>query len=299
MPEIFTGTVDKPGLYPDVPEDKYHADPVPEGSLSHSGMKLLLPPNCPADYDWARRHPYRPTRAMELGTVVHGMILGTGQDVAVLDFENRRGNAYKEAETKALKAGQVPMLAKDYAEAKAIADAVKAHDTAGALFQDGDAEVSMFARDEEFGIWLRGRTDWLTFIDGQPVIVDLKTAADASDDARAKSAADQSYYIQDPVYRRILAAILHCDPEDIDFVFVVVQTSGRHQVRMHRLHPLDYERGRARARQAMEIYRDCSQTGVWPDHPEDIDDLSLPAYARSRIDRSINDWHGILFGYDF
>jgi hypothetical protein len=191
------------------------------------------------------------------------------------------------------------MLAKDYAEAKAIADAVKNHDTAGALFQDGDAELSMFARDEEFGIWLRGRTDYLTWLDGQPVIVDLKTAADTADDARAKSAAEHSYYIQDPVYRHILAAILGCDPEDIDFVFVVVQTSGRYQVRMHRLHPLDYERGREQMRIAMEKYRDCTATGVWPDHPEDIDDLALPGYARSRIDRRINDWHGISYGYDF
>jgi PDDEXK-like uncharacterized protein DUF3799 len=299
MPEVFEGVITKPGLYPDIPEDKYHADPVPEGSLSHSGAKLLLPPSCPAIYDYQRQHPKRSSRSMELGTVVHGIVLGTGQDVEVLNFENRRGNAYKEAETKALAAGKIPILARDYAEAEAIAAAVKAHDTAGALFAEGDAEVSMFWQDSEFGIWCRARTDWLTYVGTTPTITDVKTTADASPASWAKSAADFAYHIQDPWYRRGLAQILGCDPADVDFIFAVIPTQPPYLPMLYRLSENDTERGREQSRIAMEIYRDCTATGVWPSWSDDITDLPLPGYARSRIDRSINDFRGIITDYDF
>jgi len=76
MPE-FTGTITEPGLYGDIPEDQYHADPVDGGSLSVTSSRLLMPPNCPAIFDHFRRHPKQSTKSMDLGTVVHGMILGS------------------------------------------------------------------------------------------------------------------------------------------------------------------------------------------------------------------------------
>ena len=45
------------GVYDGMDEDAYHADPVPGGSLSASGAKLLLPPSCPALYHYRRDHP--------------------------------------------------------------------------------------------------------------------------------------------------------------------------------------------------------------------------------------------------
>ena len=96
--------ITKPGIY-DIPEDEYHRDCVPAelgGSLSSSGAKLLLPPNCPAIFDYQRRHGKRPSKAMELGTVVHGMVLGTGQPVEVLDFPNYTSGDAKKAKAKAI-----------------------------------------------------------------------------------------------------------------------------------------------------------------------------------------------------
>ena len=41
--------IDQPGIY-DIPEDQYHRDPVPGGSLSASGAKKLLADGGPARY---------------------------------------------------------------------------------------------------------------------------------------------------------------------------------------------------------------------------------------------------------
>lgn len=281
--------ITEPGLYLDIPEDQYHMDPVQGGSLSVSGAKLLL--QAPAKYDYARRHPHQSTKAMDLGTTVHGLVLGKGADIAVLHYDDRRTKAYKADEEFALAAGRVPMLAKDYDEARAIADAVLKHPTAGGLFTQGDAEVSMFWRDEEFGIWLRGRADYMTYFGETPTIVDFKTTADASAEEFARSVYKYGYHRQDPHYREGWASILGCDPDSIDFVFVAVETEPPYCLAQYRVIPEHVELGREQNRIARERFRDCQERDVWPGYSEEIEDLELPRYGVQRIEKDINDWY--------
>jgi hypothetical protein len=283
--------ITEPGLYPDIDEDWYHADPVTGGSLSVSGAKLLLPPSCPAIFDHNRRHPHKATKSMELGTVVHGLVLGTGQPVRVCDADSWRTKAAQCFRDDAIEAGEVPMLAAEHAKAEAIAQAVRDHDVAGGLFAEGDAEQSMFWPDEEFGIWCRGRIDWLTYFEATPTIVDLKTSGDASPQEFAKSAAKYAYYMQDPYYRDGLGALLKCDPDEIDFIFTVVQTEEPYLVMTYRLLPEHADLGREQNRIAREVYRDCVKSDVWPAWSESIEDLPLPGWAVRDIERGINEWH--------
>lgn len=282
--------ITEPGLFPDIPEDQYHRDPVPERSLSVSGAKLLLPPSCPAKFEYHRRHPKAPTATMQLGTVVHSIVLGTGAPLAVLEFDDWRTKASKEARDEVSAAGMVPMLRKDYDEAAAIADAVKQDDLAGGLFAEGDAEQSLFWFDEQWKIWLRGRMDWLTYFDGFPAVVDLKTTSDASPDEFAKSVDKYRYYMQDPHYRDGLGAVLGCDPDEIDFLFVTVETEPPYWVMTHRLKPEDIDLGRQCNAIAREVFRDCSRAGIWPKWSDSVNDLPLPPYARRRIESEINEY---------
>jgi hypothetical protein len=289
MPE-WTGAFAGAGLYPNLPEDLYHRDVVPEGSLSVTSSKLLLPPSCPALFKHAREHPHAATKAMDLGTVVHGLVLGTGQEVMVLEWDDYRTKAAKEARDYYAAKGKLPMLAKEYAEAQAIAQAVKEHDVAGGLFAEGDAEVSGFWQDPETGIWLRMRTDWTTHF-GSPTIVDFKTTADVSPDEFARSAAKYGYHRQDPHYRDGLAADLECDPDEIDFVFVAVDVNAPHLVMVYRLDDEAVSLGREQNKIAREIYRDCTESGNWPTWDDGIAGLSLRYYDARSIERQINDWH--------
>lgn len=283
--------IDKPGLYPDIDENWYHADPVVGGSLSVSGAKLLLPPSCPAIFDHRRRFGRKATKSMELGTVVHGLILGTGQEVRVIDADSYRTKAAQSERDSAIDCGEVPMLAHEHERASRIAQAVRDHDIAGGLFAEGDAEQSMFWEDEEHGIWCRGRIDWLTYFDGSPAIVDLKTSDDASPQEFAKSAAKYSYWMQDPYYRDGLGAVLKCDPDEIDFIFAVVQTEEPHLVMTYRLLPEHVDLGREMNKIAREIYRDCTKADTWPAWSESIEDLPLPGWAVRDIERGIDEWH--------
>lgn len=283
--------ITEPGLVPDMDEDWYHMDPVQGGSLSVTSSKLLLPPSCPAIFKYRREHPKPPTDSMQLGTVVHGLILRTGQEVAVIQHDDYRTKAAREQRDAALADGQVPMLYGDFIKAQAIAQAVRDHDITGGLFAEGDAEQSVFWQDSEFGIWLRMRMDHATFFDGLPTIVDFKTTADVSPDSFAKSCADYGYYRQDPWYREGWATVLGCDPDDIDFILAVVQTEQPHLVMTYRLLPEHVDLGREQNRIAREVYRDCVKADIWPAWSESVEDLPLPGWAVRDIERGINEWH--------
>lgn len=284
--------ITEPGLYPDIPEDEYHRDPVQGGSLSVSGAKLLL--QAPAKFDYARRNGSRHTKSMDLGTRVHALVLGKGFDqLELLEFPDYKTKAAQEEKKRVIAAGRIPTLTHEYAEAQDIADAVLKHPTTGGLFTEGDAEVSMFWRDPETGVMLRGRADYLTYFGGQPVIVDFKTTADASPggDGFGKSAYKFSYWMQDPWYREGWASHLGCDWQDIDFVFACAETEPPYLVATYRVKPEHVDLGREQNRIARERFRDCVKAGVWPGYSEEIEDLELPRYGVQRIEKEINDWY--------
>ena len=135
--------ITEPGVY-DIPEADYHADPVPGGSLSSTGIRKLL--DCPARFDWDRRNPPQPTAAMELGTAAHRLVLGTGAELAVIDAPDWRTKAAKESADEARAAGKLPLLTHEHAQVLDMAAALRGHPHAGPLLtgDGGQSEQSLF-----------------------------------------------------------------------------------------------------------------------------------------------------------
>lgn len=295
MPE-FTGIVTEPGLYPDVPEGKYHSDPVAHewGSLSVSAAKLLVPPSPAAKFDYARRNGKLPSKSQKLGTLAHALTLGQPTDhYAVLDFEAWNAAGCKAAKTEALGSGKEPVLAREWDEAKAIADAIWANPTAAGLLDGADCEVSGFWTDSEFGIWQRMRMDaYQAGAFGMPLVGDIKTTKDGDPGEFAKSMADYGYVRQYVHYRQGLAALLGCDEEDVDFVFVIVESEPPYLTATYRPHEHDIDTAREQLRAARERFRDCSAAGRWPGYSEEIETLELPRYKRQQMERELNEWIG-------
>lgn len=296
MPE-FSGVITEPGLYPDVPEDAYHGDPVPEGSLSVSGAKKLVPPSCPAVYDHERRHGGKHSKAMNAGTRAHALVLGKGEEqLAMLDFPDYRKKEAQQARDAAIANGLIPTLPHEYAEAIAIRDAVFNDHEARQLLDDvTDVELSMFWKDPDTGIWLRGRMDALGWR-RRPTIVDLKKTKDSSPESFAKSLAEYRYDMQDRHYRDGLAAVLSDWPgelsaDDIDFRFIAVGVEPPHLVMVYELGDDDIIRADESNRVARDTYRRCTARGVWPKWSDSTVSLSLPRYAQTRIDKENSDYY--------
>jgi PDDEXK-like uncharacterized protein DUF3799 len=271
--------VTEPGLITGLPEDAYHADPVPAGSLSHSGAKQLLPPSCPALFFWHQDHP-RQKKEWDFGTAAHKLVLHSGPEIVVVDADSWRTNAAKEAAKEARERGAVPLLAKDWAEAQQMADAIRCHPIAGALLDPatGQPEVSAFWQDDDTGTWCRCRYDFLPHDDGgRLLLVDYKSAASASPEKFRKAAADHGYHIQDAWYSGA-ARVLGLD-DDPAFLFVVQEKTPPYLVSVVQLDEPARRAGAAAGRKAIGIYQDCVASGEWPGYCDDVELISLPPWA--------------------
>lgn len=293
----FTGAVTEPGLYPDIDEAAYHRDPVshPWGSLSSSGAKLLVPPSCPAEFDYQRKHG-KHSKSMDTGTRVHALVLGKGEDqIAELPYAEYRTAEAKAARDAAMAAGKVPTKPAEMAEARAIAEAVFTDEEAGKLLaRVTDCELSGFWYEPEWGIWCRMRLDALGWGD-RPEIDDVKTAAKVRPADFAKSLAEYRYDIQWRHYSRGLAAILSGYPgeltaDDIAWSWIAVGTEPPYRVMVYQPSADDAERADASLRIAYETFAACSKAGVWPKWTSP-QELPLPSYQQRRIDGDILDYY--------
>lgn len=248
-PEVDPSTGDiilkiaEPGVYPDIPNDAYHADPVAGGSLSSSGARALLGPSCPAKYDWTRRHGQDHRAHWDIGHAAHKLVLGTGPDLVVVDAKDWRTNAAKQARDAAYADGAVPLLVADHHKVTAMADALRAHPVASMLFdpERGRPEQTLVWRDERTGVWCRARLDWLPeALPGQRLIVpDYKTTFSADPDNLSKAVAQHGYDVQDWWYQAGCKALGVADA-DTAFVFVCQEKDPPYLVTIVELDHVSY-----------------------------------------------------------
>jgi len=269
------------GVYPAIPEADYHADPWPGGSLSCSGAKLLLPPGCPALYQWTRKQPRQPTKAMEFGTAAHREVLGVGWDYAVSPYD-----AYRSAEAKAWlaeqrAAGRVPVTPEQRERIVAMAAAIRTHPVASRLLTADEVRVehSFFWEDPDTGITLRARFDSVR-LHGRVVVTDYKTAARANPVDFAKSAANLRYHWQDVTYRQAVTHTL--GDADPDFLFVVQETEPPFLVVIYRLPAEAIMAAQEELAEARRLYARCVAANEWPDwqYGQPVLTLDWPRWAR-------------------
>lgn len=267
-----------PGVY-DIPAEHYHADPVPGGSLSSTGVRKLLPPGCPAQYvhDLGRTQP--PKREFEIGTAAHTLVLGDGPRLAVVEADDWTTKAARDERDAARAVGAIPLLAHEHQQVQDMAAAIRQHPEASALFApgSGDPEQTLIWQDQDTGIWCRARLDWLRH-NGD--IVDYKTATAADLDHIQKAVSDYGYHQQDAWYRAGVRALgINPRPE---FTFVFQQKTPPYLITVVQLDDETQRIAAARNRAAIATYAYCRDTGHWPAHAEGIAYISLPTWAAKR-----------------
>lgn len=278
-------TVTEPGVY-EMSNDTYHADPVPGGSLSCSGAKKLLPPSCPALFKHEQEHGRPDKKEFDLGTAAHMLALGAGTELVVIPGERWDTKEAKTKVAQARLAGKVPLKERDMDVVLAMAEKLKEHPLALALFDNGRPEQSLFWVDDESGIWRRARLDWLpTELHGRMIIPDYKTARSAEPEQFAKSAADYGYHQQHPWYTDAVEALGLA--EDPAFLFVVQEKTAPYLVTICQLHAEDVRIGRMLNRRAITTYARCVEQGRWPGYSDDVEPIALPGWYRNRFTDSL------------
>ena len=251
-----------PVMLSGLPAEEYHADRT---SVSSSGLRALLAPGCPAQFQHDRLNPAPPKKTFDFGHAAHKFALGEGPELVVVEGARWDTNVAKAEVRRIREAGGIPLKQAEMDQVEAMAAALRAHPLAGPLLAPGTglAEQSLYWTDPATGVRCRVRPDWLKQLPGLALCVDYKSCADASPAAVSRSIRDYSYHQQDALYVDGIAAVL--DPDEVRFVFVFQSKTAPYLVTVRELHQQDRDIGRARNRRALEIYAECEHTGIWPD----------------------------------
>ncbi len=278
--------VTEPGVY-DMTAEVYHGDPVPEGSLSSSGVKKLLPPSVPAIYKYERDHGQPHKKVFDFGHAAHQKVLGVGPEIVVVHHDSWRTADAQAQQTKAYAEGKIPLLDKDHQIVCDMAAALRAHPLAAKLLAPGTgtAEQAMFWVDSEAGVWRRSMVDWLRNKGpGRPMIVDYKGLAKVDDASLSKTLVDYNYASQAPFY--LDGAIdLGLVDGDSAFVFVAQMKTAPYLVNVWQPDERAIEYGRRRNREAINVFAACQESGVWPGYGSEIGEIALPAWVERSLDQ--------------
>lgn len=282
-PAAGPGQITEPGVY-QMTAEEYHADPVAGGSLSSSGARKLLAPSCPAIFRYEQDHGQAPKREFDFGQAAHQMVLGEGPDLVVIEADNYRTKAAQIDRDEARIAGMVPLLRAEYDQVQAMADGLRQHPVAAALFDParGRPEQTLVWRDRPTGVMRRARLDWLPHPgSGRLIIADYKTCRSAEPSALARAVEQYGYHQQADWYRSGARALGLAD-EAAAFVFVCQEKTAPYLVTVVELDAATLRIGAARNRRALAIYRECVTSGRWPGYSDEIALLSLPVWAEIR-----------------
>lgn len=251
-----------------ISNEEYHSHP----SLSASGCKRIL--RSMAHY----LAPQESTPAMELGTAIHTAVLEPDKWHATyllkpdgIDLRTSEGKAWK-ASTE----GKIVLSQKDWDTCQGITSAILRHAIASKIFTDGHAEQSILVRDEDHGIDLRCRPDYVS----RNLIIDLKSAVSSSPRDFARSVITYGYDVQEAFYRRVWQIETGEMPRG--FVFVAAEKVAPYAVSVVMLDDDFYDRGHRLMMSALRDYARWVSDGmpqIVPAYPEFIHTLSPPNWA--------------------
>lgn len=279
--------IDRPGLH-NIPFVEYHNDPVEGGSLSRSEAMLMLPPNCPALYEYRRRNREPATRCMDLGSAAHKSLLGAGPEVVPLDFDNYKTKKAQQQRDEAHEAGKIPLLAKELDVVDEMVDVLQRHPTARALTDPGLGvvpELTMVWWDKATGIGRRCMVDAMPPTPPPPGqrlhIGDYKTCAHADDDSVSKAAHKFGYHMQAAqIIEGAMALGLHGGKQPV-VVFIFQEKTPPYLVNVVELDAAALRIGMEANRMALELYAECSESGVWPGYHKGVARVPLPRWVEN------------------
>lgn len=275
-----TVTIDQPGVYT-LPVDDYHRDPVAGGSLSSSGARRLLPPSCPAKFRHWVDEGQPPKREFDLGHAAHKLILGAGPELVVIDADSYKTKAAQQARDRAHAEGRVPLLLAELDMVQAMAAALRAHPVASVLLDPtrGEPEKTLVWQDDTTGVWCRALLDYLPYrtSDRRLIIPDYKTCHSAAPDDLPKAMAGYGYHQQLDFYLAGAQA-LRLDQEPA-MVLIFQEKTVPYLITIAQPTQGAMEIARTRNAKARDIYRQCTETGVWPGYGDEVIPLALPAWA--------------------
>ena len=214
----------------------------------------------PSYYKWKLSQEFKPSKAMELGTLVHAQALENRIEYAIGPDVDRRTTDGKKRWA-AFCAENINHIIVTQAEATIINGACEAVKPLLDKIEIVYIEASMFW--ERDGVECKGRPDAIGTYNGYPVIVDLKTVTGMQN-------FDSSFFrlrydVQAEWY---LHGINKIEKDAYKFAFLVVDMEQPHLTQFVFPSTELLADATSRVDTELELFKECQESGVWPGMPE-------------------------------
>lgn len=301
---IWNGELDGPGVYLGTPMDTYRADPCPAPSLNSSVAFLAVTrslahakaahPKLAGPWDDSGEEEATDkviTRAMDIGSGAHRLAFGVGAEISVIHADDFKKKDAREARDAARGAGEIPLLAKEYRRAKAMADI--ARPVIEGLLEGSLVAEAMIVCQDEGGFWRRGLIDRCRA--DLRVVIDYKTTQlDVSPTMAKARVFSAPHYFQEAFYRRILDRL---DPDGRGrrrFCFLYQEQKPPFTLCLIETDEAGRTWGEEQVEGACNLWDRALVTGEWPGYPLGPHIATPPTWLleqwarRAEIDESLN-----------
>lgn len=289
--------IKKPCAIRNMPIEVYHQHPA----ISESGLKTLL--DCPAKYYYkylsgeyeAKEKPH-----FKIGKACHKYIL-EGEQAFLQEYWH---NPYSELtkselvrllqdkfnydcsiakylvtdlmelllDNEGITPKNIHLNKNELNQVIGTARAIKANKKAyNAFRQKGESEISLFWQDDDTGIWLKCRPDYLPV--DHKLIPDYKTCASVNPEIFYGEFIKYGYHIQAAMYTKGIKAVFG---DDVDTFFFVAQEKEPPYITQIYIPDADIiTYGDKAVNLGIEKFLECKNSGIWETYSNEIIEMSL------------------------
>lgn len=258
-------------IHYDTTEDEYEAMP----GLRISSVKAVLRNAAQYKYD-TDNPPEKDT--FRNGSAIHDLALTEGTSTIQIDAPDWKTKAAREAKEAATAEGKYPLNRKEYAEAQAMADALRHNEHLAQGLITGRTEVAITGTDAVTFATMKSRLDVLD-IPARRIYEVKSVSGDVEPDTFGSHVHRYGYHIQAAQYIDITASETGTDPDEWELVFVIVKKKAPFLTFAVTLDAAALARGRAQRTRGIAKLRECERTGNWPGYDTSIKTVSLPHWA--------------------
>lgn len=227
------------------------------------------------------------TKALELGWALHCAVLEPNRferDFIVPPKVDRRTKLGKEtwARFEAQNPGAELVPQERHGQISSMRDSIFQNKIARELFESkGASEISILWEDSVTAVRCKARIDRIAQVGEWPIVIDLKTMAEATQGGFLRSAVRYSFALQAAHYLDGLETLCP-SPEGLPFrrfCFVCVESEPPHEVALYEFGQETLLEGAAMRARFLSQWKECIRSGSWPGYPETIECLDLPSWA--------------------
>lgn len=248
----------------DIPDEIYHNSPEYRFTMTSSGLKQI-DRSALHWYTWRTSPGGEPKPALHFGSAFHGYMLGDKQVLPVVKKIKYPKLLEREREL-GPKSNTILVSAEDFLHLSAMKEKLMANELAASLVNHPSAvyEQSGFFQDPDYGIIGSIKPD--IRIPDLGIIVDLKTAADASHIGFSRSVRRFRYDWQAWWYLRGANALSH---ESYDtFIIIAIEKVPPYEINLFQIQEGLYW-SEIQVRRLLERFELAIETSIWSGYPAD------------------------------